>query len=159
MSSKHRWFAEPYLPLRSGQVGRFLGVYNSITGRKIREHRVGERFTGHQQVRGVPDGARFRNETIGVTYEFAGMWRPVLVTDPNGCRYCDRSRRLHTCNAWADQPGVGLHEWTEPTDQQRLHRMQWRRYLTAPYHRRVVSCPDLVPFTLAAPKKTRRAAS
>lgn len=105
------------------------------------------------------NGTRFRNETVGVTYEYSGMWHPVLVEDPNGCRYCDAPQRDH-CRRWVSW--AGNHGWTEPTDQQRLHRMQWRRHLAAPRYlrnslaRRVITYPDVVPFTLAQPKKTRR---
>lgn len=146
MSGKNKIVASLWLPLRTGQQGRFLGLY-SENGRRIGHCFRGDRFTGIQQVRGAPHGARFRNETVGVTFEFNGLWQPVPVDDPNGCRYCDRSKRLHTCNAWADQPGVGAHSWTAPTDQQRLYRMQWRRYLSVRGRGSVM--PEKVPPTLA----------
>jgi len=148
---EQRYIRKPHLPLRNGQEGRFLGVFDSD------DHWIGScfieaRFTGPKAVRGIPDGARFRNETIGVTYEFRGLWMPVAVAEPNACRYCDIPRRDHGQH-WVPQPGVGRHGFTEPTDQQRLHRMQWRRWYDGKV---VLSSPDKMPFTLAKPKKTRR---
>lgn len=146
MSSKNKIVASLWLPLREGQQGRFLGIF-SENGRRISSSFRGERFIGAQQVRGAPNGARFRNETIGVTFEFRGLWYPVKVDDPNGCRFCDWPQHDHGNNAWIDQPGVGSHPWTAPTDQQRLHRMRWRRYLSTRGRGSVM--PDKVPFTLA----------
>lgn len=148
-----RYICEVYLPLRRGQVGRFLGIFDRdgtalrTHGGYLRGHRLGERFTGSQQLRGMPDGAWFRNETVGVTFEYNGcLWEPVLVDNPNGCRYCDHPQRGHG-NNWIDQPGVGRHHWTPPTDQQRKHRMQWRRYFDV--RGRGSMMPTTVPFTLA----------
>lgn len=160
MSSRHRWVPEVHLPLRAGQTGTFLGVYNA-NGRWVGGDRARQQFTGRTRVRGMRNGTRFRNETIGVTYEFNGLWQPVLVEEPDACRYCDAPQRNH-CQRYTPLSGVGTHGWVAPTDQQRLHRMRWRRYLTASRYlsnslvRRVIVHPDVVPFTLAAPKKTRR---
>lgn len=125
---QQRYIVRPLLPLRDGQEGRFLGVYNA-RGRYIAGIYHGQRFTGECQVRGVRRGARFRNETLGITFEFSGvMWEPILVDEPNACRHCDTPQRDH-CQRWIDQPGVGSHGWIPPTDTQRLHRMRWRRFL------------------------------
>lgn len=161
---ERRYVTKPFLPLRAGQVGRFVGVFNDA-GRNVGYCYRNRAFTGPCDVRGVPVGARFRNETIGVTYQFnGGMWHPVPVSDPNGCRYCDASNRVGSPRAdhghshaqrYVNQPGVGTHGFTEPTDQQRLHRMQWRRYHSV-RRGRGMRMPDIVPFTLAAPKQTRK---
>lgn len=60
------------------------------------------------------------------TPDFAG-WRevrPLLESGvPDGCRWCNQPRpHGHQYVA-----GVGLHQWAQPTDRQRLERMQARR--------------------------------
>lgn len=42
---------------------------------------------------------------------------------PDGCRHCG----LPQPHGWQYLPGVGQHQWVQPTDAQRLERMQARR--------------------------------
>jgi hypothetical protein len=51
------------------------------------------------------------------------------VIEPNGCRHCGEGRRMHF-SRYAE--GVGYHQWTEPTNEQRLARMHLRRAPTCP---------------------------
>ncbi len=44
--------------------------------------------------------------------------------EPNACRWCGVGRRAHM-QRWV--PSHGWHPWTEPTNAQRLARMQARR--------------------------------
>lgn len=107
------------LPLRDGDVGRFLGQYYD-----------GQRDQAEvEETKWVPERALFRNATVGVTFRWNGIsWEPdELVGDPNGCRHCDHPKRDH-CQSWV--PVVGIHGFVEPTDEQRLERMQRRRVLS-----------------------------
>lgn len=46
------------------------------------------------------------------------------VIEPNGCRHCGEGHRMHFSRY---TKGVGYHQWTEPTNEQRLARMHLRR--------------------------------
>ena len=43
---------------------------------------------------------------------------------PNGCIHCGEDKRTHPLS-WSAE--VGLHLWTQPTDQVRMERMKARR--------------------------------
>lgn len=122
-SSVHSMWIPPAtrLPLRDGDVGRFLGhEYDGQRSDPVLE-----------ETKLVPKHAQFRNATIGVTFRWNSNdhWVPNdRVNDPNGCRHCDMSRRDH-CQGWV--PVVGIHGFVEPTDEQRLERMRWRYLLRA----------------------------
>lgn len=45
---------------------------------------------------------------------------------PDGCRWCGIAELRHYTQAARPENG-GLHQWTEPTDEQRLARMLARR--------------------------------
>lgn len=69
-------------------------------------------------------------EALGsyTTADFAG-WREVrpvvsFVVDPDGCRWCGDEQHHHGTQ-YAE--GIGQHQWAQPTDRQRLERMQARR--------------------------------
>lgn len=133
MSSRSR--PSILLPLMHGHTGRFLGIY-SPEGRWMGRNCFGSRvkplrFTGITNLPDVPEGAWFRNETMGITYRFDGdlYWDAVKVDEPDACRYCDTPRRRHGQSLNCAQPGIGWHSWTPPTDRQRLTRMRWRRTL------------------------------
>lgn len=105
------------LPLRDGDTGRFLGhLYDGQRNQPELE-----------ETKWVPDFALFRNATVGVTFRWTSIWEPTeLINEPNGCRHCDHPKRMH-CRGWV--PVIGIHGFVEPTDEQRLERMQWRRIL------------------------------
>jgi hypothetical protein len=72
-------------------------------------------------------------EALGAytTADFAG-WREVrlvddLAAEPNGCRWCGDTPDHHG-RQYAE--GIGQHQWAEPSDRQRLGRMQVRRERT-----------------------------
>lgn len=46
------------------------------------------------------------------------------IAIPNGCAACGVDHQEH---CWRWHPTVGLHQWIEPTDAQRLTRMRARR--------------------------------
>jgi len=81
-------------------------------------------------LRNASNGVRYRNDTLGIVFQWdsGGWWRPVGDLAPNGCRHCGVSKREH-CQLWSSQDGIGWHGFIEPTDVQRLERMQWRRIL------------------------------
>lgn len=126
---ERRWVNEPFLPLRDGQRGHFLNCFR------------GKHFINMQQTRGMREGARFRNATIGVTFEYRNLqWMPVDVDAPDGCRYCDTPRHKHA-RLWSGEHGVSFHTWTAPTNRQRLYRMRWRRW----YSGKLSAQPERVP--------------
>lgn len=51
----------------------------------------------------------------------------TAVPEPNACRWCGDDQHHH---GWQYHPEAGLHQWTEPTDEQRLQRMRARRQTT-----------------------------
>lgn len=61
------------------------------------------------------------------TPDFAG-WREVRPYErgatPDGCRWCGDAPGHH---GHQFTPGIGLHRWAQPSDRQRLERMQTRR--------------------------------
>jgi hypothetical protein len=49
-----------------------------------------------------------------------------VTADPNGCAWCGLSQRDHQAGQrW--KPPIGWHDWTPPSDAQRLARMKARR--------------------------------
>lgn len=48
----------------------------------------------------------------------------AAIPNPDGCRWCGADKYAHH-QRWT--PEAGLHVWTEPTTEQRKHRMIERR--------------------------------
>lgn len=48
----------------------------------------------------------------------------MTTSDPNGCRWCGEAMRNHGIRL--TEP-AGVHDYAEPTDEQRLNRMRARR--------------------------------
>ncbi|WP_035796442.1 hypothetical protein [Kitasatospora mediocidica] len=69
-------------------------------------------------------------EALGsyTTPDFAGWVEVTPVDDkaatPDGCRWCGGSPDHHGRQF---TPGIGEHQWAQPSDKQRLGRMQARR--------------------------------
>lgn len=97
--------------------------------------RAPEPFESYDETAGVAFGWRQGVDANGdwtglgsyVTPDFAGWQevRPALDTaTPDGCRWCGDTRDHHGTQY---TPGRGQHQWEQPTDRQRLERMQARR--------------------------------
>lgn len=108
-------------------------------------------FEHHSETLGVAFGWRQgigpsgEWEALGAydTPDFAG-WREVRDVQrpnlpPNGCRWCGEPKP----HGLMYRAGVGLHGWAQPTDRQRLERMQERRA------QRLVPRGPLDPATIA----------
>lgn len=97
--------------------------------------RAPEPFESYDETAGVAFGWRQGVDANGdwtglgsyTTPDFAG-WREVRPAQPSespdGCRWCGDERGHHGTQY---APGIGQHRWREPTDAQRLERMQARR--------------------------------
>jgi hypothetical protein len=99
--------------------------------------RAPEPFESYDETAGVAFGWRQGVGPNGVwealgsysTPDYAG-WQEVRRGDhqreitPDGCRWCGDAPGHH---GQQYLPGVGLHQWEQPSDRQRLERMQARR--------------------------------